>query len=218
MAYGTSNYSGTTILDETAQAGDMRFTVYGEVGYYGSVKFTGAGDMSAAGIVVIDGGVQFTGTGVMSASGMAFYALKFLTEPQVVVRSPVATHVIVLSPTASGAAHIEPEPPAATKVERLVKIDVGDAGECKVIADELIARWGREQVSISGDISLNVRLKFKEKILVVVARAGIGDLFILQRKEHKILRMTTSVVCGDIILDDSELLARIIEALNKGVI
>lgn len=167
---------------------------------------------------IISGEALFSSSGNITAIGHVLSTLNFLAEPSVTVRAPVATHVTVKSPTNSYTADTS----EATKIERIVQIVTGDEAVCQSIAEELIVRWGRQQVSVSGVIPLDVRLKFKEKIHIKIPQAGIDEPLTLQRKEHDIIGETTSIVCGDIILDDSELIARIdilidaiVEQLNK---
>ncbi len=139
---------------------------------------------------------------------------QFLEDPQVRIQSPIATHIIVKSPTHSATAVLDPEPSADTKIERLVKIDSGDVAACQTIADELLDRWGRDQVSVTGVIPLNVLMKFKQKVFVVIPESKISDSLTVQSKKHNITNISTRVVLGDIILDQDELLSRIIEELG----
>ena len=145
--------------------------------------------------------------------------LYFIDEPSIQTQGPQATHVTVRiknsSPVVEYTSHTTPEVNADKKVERLVEIDSGDASVCQTVSEQLVARWGREQVSISGDINLVVSLSFKEKVRVVDAQTGIDGDYVLQEKEHDINNMKTNVKLGDIILNDSELLARILDKLKK---
>ena len=160
--------------------------------------------------------VNISGAGDISAAGSSYFPLNFLAEPQATVRAPIATHITVKSPTNSYTAIISPTPTEATKIERIVNIDTGNATVCQAIAEELIGRWGRQQVSVSGVIPLDVRLKFKEKLHIKIPQAGIDEPLTLQRKQHDVFAGTTSIVCGDIILDDNELIARMLQDLiNK---
>jgi hypothetical protein len=84
---------------------------------------------------------------------------------------------------------------------------------CQNIAEQLIARWGAEQKSVTGKIPLNLTLDLKQKIHVQIAEAGIDEEMILQKKEHDLNAGTTTLTLGDIILDDAELIARIIDDL-----
>ncbi len=138
--------------------------------------------------------------------------LYFTEEPQVNIRSQYATDVIVVSPTHS---HTASQGVANdVKVERRVEIDEGDAAVCQAVAEELLSRWGSEQRSVAGNVMLNVMLRFKERPHVVVPQAGIDGYMVIQRKEHNIAQGLTNVTCGDIILSDSELLARILEDME----
>lgn len=141
----------------------------------------------------------------------------FLKDPSVSTQSPQATHVIVRvrGTSIEASAYISPEPPVEKRIIRLVIIDAGTIEVCQTVANALINRWGREQKSVKGTIPLNVRLSFKDKVRVRVPQAGIDEDMTLQRKEHSITGAETSIMCGDIILGDSELIARIIDDLLK---
>jgi len=204
--WSTSSYTGTTR--------DPFLSIDYSTAVPGAVIFTGAGDMSASGLVKIPGAVAFTGEGDMSAAGIVYRYIRFLAAPRVTTRMAFATHVIVQSPTNEGTANITPEPAAAVRIYRLINIDSGDAALCTAVAAQLIISWGADRVSVQGVIPLDVQLLFKTKIQVVVPEAALDSALILQRKEHDILKSTTSIVCGDIILSDDELLARILDELN----
>jgi hypothetical protein len=143
----------------------------------------------------------------------------FIDEPSITISGLQATHLTVRikdsSPVVEYTAHDTPETSADKKIQRLLEIDAGTITTCQTVAEQLISRWGREQVSISGDIDLNVTLDFKEKIRIIDADSGIDGEYILQQKEHDLANMKTKIVVGDIILDDNELLARILEKLSK---
>lgn len=208
-------HGGNHFYNGTAYAtADAYFYVYGDDGIYGSVEFTGAGDMSADGLVTVYGSVEFTGAGDMSAAGVVTRGINFLKPPKVTTRMAFATHVIVNSPTNTGTANITPEPAAAARIYRLINIDSGDAALCSAVAAELITRWGKDQVSVKGDIPLDVQLLFMTKVQIIVPEAALNSALILQRKEHDILNSKTNIVCGDIILSDDELLARILDELG----
>jgi hypothetical protein len=139
------------------------------------------------------------------------YILHFLEEPQVNIQAPSATHVKVKSPTNEYTANNSPA--SGHEVYQLVEIDEGNATVCQNIAEQLIARWGAEQKSVTGKIPLNLTLDLKQKIHVQIAEAGIDEEMILQKKEHDLNAGTTTLTLGDIILDDAELIARIIDDL-----
>ena len=141
---------------------------------------------------------------------VAIQTLYFIETPSVDTRGPQATHVTVKSPTNEHTANLEGITDDK-KIERLVEIDGGDASACEVVANELLDRWGREQVSVSGQVNLTVVLDFKEKVKIVVPEAGIDGEYTLQKKAHDVTGMTTRITCGDIILSDNELLARILD-------
>ena len=146
-------------------------------------------------------------------------SIYFINEPSITLQGPQATHVTVRvkdsNPVVQYIAHTTPEVDANKKVERMIEIDSGDAAVCQTVAEQLIARWGREQVSISGEINLIVSLSFKEKIHVIDTYNGIDGDYVLQQKEHDVNNMITRITLGDIILNDSELLARILDKLKK---
>ena len=88
----------------------------------------------------------------------------FLQNPNVKTQAPQANSVTLRSPSAEYTATTDPAPTNDELIERLVEIDEGDSATCQAIAEELIATWGREQKSISGEINLTVTLDFKQKI------------------------------------------------------
>jgi hypothetical protein len=147
------------------------------------------------------------------------HTLYFIEEPQVVILGPQATHVTVRvknsSPVVEHTAHVTPEPGPDKIIERLVEIDSGTASTCQAVAEQLVTRWGREQKTVTGNINLTVTLSFKEKVYIIIPDAGIDEEMILQEKSHNVTEAITTITCGDIILDDSELLARILDELGK---
>lgn len=182
-----------------------------------SCILTGSGILSGNAVLISDTemiSATLTGSGVLSGNVVIGPVQLFIREPRVKKQGLIATHVIVKSPTNEASAHITPEPGIATKIERMVKILEGDATACQEVADELIAKWGREQISVTGPIDLTVTLLFKQKVLTVVEKANVNSNLILQRKEHNILDSSTTVVLGDIILSDDELIARILEGIE----
>ena len=194
---------------------DMAFKVYGDSSVYGTGEFTGAGEISADGLVVKFATGSFGGIGTLSGNGIVLATRFFIKEPKVIRDPPIATHVIVRSPTNEATANTTPEVEAEVMVERLVNIPEGDETACQVVADELILKWGREQVSIVGIVDLIVTLLFKQKVYINIPQSRVDGIYILQRKEHSITSSTTSVVFGDIILSDEELIARILEGIEN---
>lgn len=180
-----------------------------------SGTLTGTGDMTGTLRVLRYLSGTLTGAGDMSGTLRVLMYSHFLGAPTVTVRTPVATHVTVRSPTHSYTAHITPEPPVGTKIERIEEVSAGDAAVCQSVAEALIARWGRTQLSVEGAIPLDLRLRFKQKLHVTIPQAGIDGVMVLQRKEHDVFAGTTAVTLGDIILDDSELIARILQDLTN---
>ena len=141
------------------------------------------------------------------------YLINFIKTPQVNRRAPQANAVTVESPTAeytATASGLSED----KKIERLVEIDEGDISVCQEVAEELLSRWSRELKSVSGLILLNQDLVFRKKAMININEAMIEDEdMVIQKLEHDIIAQTTLVICGDIILDDAELLARILENL-----
>ena len=142
----------------------------------------------------------------------ALQLLYFLEAPNVQIRGPQATHITVQSPTNEYTASLGGITDDK-KIERLVEIDEGNAGNCQVVAEQLLARWGREQVSVSGAVNLAVTLSFREEVKIIIPEANINQGMVLQKKEHDVTGARTIVTCGDIILGDTELLARILDEL-----
>jgi len=140
--------------------------------------------------------------------------LYFIEEPQIRTQGVIATHVTVRSPSAEYTAEI-PLTPAENTIERLVEIKEGNADTCQAVAEGLLDRWGREQLSITGRVPLVVTLRFKELVKVFISSAEIDGDYILQRKEHNLSQFETRVTVGDIILSDDELIARIMEELEE---
>ncbi len=99
-------------------------------------------------------------------------------------------------------------------VERVMDIDSGDADVCRAVAEALIDRWGHEQASVSGKVTMAVTIRFDRKVRVIIPEAGLNADMIPQRKEHDIVDQSTTVTVGDIILGDAELLARILDDLD----
>ena len=89
-------------------------------------------------------------------AGYSPNVLRFLQEPVVSIQNPVATHVIVTSPTNTYTAYITPEPAAADRIERAVTISEGNATVCQAVAEALIERWGVEQITVTGRIPLTL--------------------------------------------------------------
>jgi len=144
----------------------------------------------------------------------AIQTLYFLEEPDVNTEGPKANSVTVKSPTAEYTANTDPAPNPDELIERTIEIDEGDQATCQEIAEALVDRWGKEQKSVSGNVNLTVTLKFKEKVHVIVPESGIDEDMPLQKKEHDVTGRTTIVTCGDIILSDDELLARILDEMG----
>jgi hypothetical protein len=142
--------------------------------------------------------------------------LRFLEAPTVDITNPIATHVIVTSPTNTYTAHTTPEAAAADMIERAVTIAEGNATVCQAVAEALIARWGVEQISVTGKIPLMLTLDFKEYVHITIPYANIDTDMQLQRKIHTILSNDTytTITLGNISVDANELIARILDELG----
>lgn len=138
----------------------------------------------------------------------------FISEPEINRKGPKANSVTVRSPSAEYTAFVDPAPSNEELIERMVEIDEGDATTCQIIAEALVDRWSGEQKNVTGNINLTVTLKFKEKIRVINNSIGLDEEMILQKKEHDVTGGITTITCGDIILSDDELLARILDDLK----
>jgi len=141
------------------------------------------------------------------------YMLRFIEPPTVRREYPKANRVIVKSPDAEYTASVS-DISEDQMIERIVEIDAGGAGVCKEAAERLLERWSRINVSIEGDVRLAVGLSFKERVKVWIEDSQLtGQFYPLQSVEHDVVAQKTRVVCGDIILSDEELLARILDDL-----
>ena len=160
-------------------------------------------------------GIMFARVRIHAIGGgqMDAEILYFIEEPSIKTQGVIATHVTVRSPSAEYTAEI-PLTPAENTIERLVEIKEGNADTCQAVAEGLLDRWGREQVSITGRVPLVVTLRFKELVKVYIPSADIDDDYVLQRKEHNLSSFETSITVGDIILSDEELMARIFEEME----
>lgn len=141
------------------------------------------------------------------------YLLRFIEPPTVRREYPKANRVIVKSPSSEYTA-TSPEISEDHIIERLVEIDAGSVGVCREVAERLLERWSRINVSVEGEVRLAVGLSFKEKVKVFIDESNLsGEYLPLRSAEHNVVDHTTRVVCGDIILSDEELLARILDDL-----
>ena len=141
------------------------------------------------------------------------YLLYFLEPPQTKIQSPSANSVTVKSPTAEYTA----EPfnlSADKKVERVVEIDEGDVNVCRIVAEKLLNRWNRELKSVEGVIPINQDLDFEQMIRVEIDESMTDEDMPIQELQHDVINQTTQIKAGDIILNDNELLARILENIN----
>jgi hypothetical protein len=200
--------------DETGTDKDPKLTI----DYY-----IGGGSESTTKISAIGGGYQALYGGSESAvhikavgAGYAPNVLRFLQEPVVSIQNPVATHVIVTSPTNTYTAYVTPEPAAADRIERAVTISEGNATVCQAVAEALIARWGVEQITVTGRIPLTLILDFKEYVYISIPFAGIAQEMQLQSKVHTIGSSDayTTVTLGSVYVGDNELIARILEEMG----
>lgn len=185
--------------------------------------YIGGGSESTIGISANGAGYQALYGGSESAvhikavgAGYAPNVLRFLQEPVVSIQNPVATHVIVTSPTNTYTAYVTPEPAAADRIERAVTISEGNATVCQAVAEALIARWGVEQITVTGRIPLTLILDFKEYVYISIPFAGISQEMQLQSKVHTIGSSDTytTVTLGSVYVGDNELIARILEEMG----
>ena len=139
--------------------------------------------------------------------------LYFIDEPSIQTQGVIATHITVRSPSAEFTASI-PATPTENMIERIIEIKEGNSATCQAVAEGLLERWGREQLTITGRVPLVVTLRFKQLVKVYIPVAGIDDEFVLQRKEHDLSSFETRVTVGDIVLSDEELFARILEEME----
>ena len=183
----------------------------------------GGGSESTVGISADGAGYQALYGGSESkvyikavGAGYSPNVLRFLQEPVVSIQNPVATHVIVTSPTNTYTAYIAPEPAAADRIERAVTISEGNATVCQAVAEALIARWGVEQITVKGRIPLTLILDFKEYVYISIPFAGISEEMQLQSKVHTIGSSDTytTVTLGSVYVGDNELIARILEEMG----
>lgn len=159
------------------------------------------------------GSVSVTAEG--GGRGIVIY--QFISDPTVKLQQPVATHVKVVSPdyTTGYTAVISPAPSADKAKYRFVEIPEGDSTVCQQVAESLLAKWSVERKNVVGKISLNFALKFEEYVYVVIPQAGIDEELIIQKLVHNISNMTTTMTLGDdVLLNDDELIARIIDELS----
>jgi len=182
-----------------------------------SGNLTGAGILSASLIVEKFISGAFGGIGTLSVNNLKIIStIYFLELPQITKDTMIATHVTVKSPTNEVTVHITPEPDPGDRIERIVNIDSGNSTVCTAVGNELLIKWGKEQINIRGKIPLTVTLTFMQKLSVYVKQANISTNLVLQKKEHDVLDASTTVTMGDIQLSDDELVSRIFEdLLNK---
>lgn len=200
--------------DRTGTSQDPKLTIE----YY-----IGGGSESMVGISADGAGYQALYGGSESkvyikavGAGYSPNVLRFLQEPVVSIQNPVATHVIVTSPTNTYTAYITPEPAAADRIERAVTISEGNATVCQAVAEALIERWGVEQITVTGRIPLTLILDFKEYVYISIPFAGISQEMQLQSKVHTIGSSDTytTVTLGSVYVGDNELIARILEEMG----
>lgn len=137
--------------------------------------------------------------------------IKFINTPEVIKKEITANRVIVKSSTASYTAQTD-DLSQDNLIEKQMNIDEGDEGVCEQVAKALLEEWGRRKVSIRGQIKLNQGLIFEKKTYIIIPEGKIEGPHKVQKLEHNIDNYTTTCIVGDILLSDSELLARI---LNK---
>ena len=133
-------------------------------------------------------------------------------EPPTVTRMPArASRVIVKSPEGEGMAQM-PDISEDQIIERIIEIDKGGDSVCQQTAERLLERWKDEKINVEGDVRLVVGLSFKERVKVFIEESNLNGVYLnLNSVEHDVINQTSRVNCGDIILDDAELLARILD-------
>ena len=203
--------------DETGTDKDPKLTITYTLAAEGGAE-------SVVNISAIGGGYEALYGGALSTvnitaigGGNVLNILRFLEAPTVDITNPIATHVIVTSPTNTYTAHTTPEAAAADMIERAVTISEGNATVCQTVAEALIARWGVEQITVSGKIPLTLILDFKQYVHIQIPYAGIDADMQLQRKIHTIESNDTytSVVLGTVYVGENELIARILEEIGS---
>ncbi len=138
--------------------------------------------------------------------------IRFLEIPTIRQQRTLATHVKVISEETLASYTAEtPNTPIENMIERVVYIKEGDAGVCQTVAERLLEKWGHKQTSVIGKIPMTVSLDFREKVRVVAPTLNFDEEVVIQKKEHSVADYSTRITCGDIILSDNELLARILE-------
>ena len=136
----------------------------------------------------------------------------FIEPPSIKQREVKANRVIVKSPEAEYTAET-PSISEDNRIERLVTIEEGGVNVCKQVAESLLEEWSRKKVSITGKIKLNQGIKFEKEVYLIVPEGNINKTYKVQKLNHDVDNYTTSIIAGDLILSDSELLARILEKI-----
>lgn len=200
--------------EQTGTTQDPKLTVEYYIG--GGSESTVGISSDGAGYQALYGGSESKVYIKAVGAGYSPNILRFLQEPVVSIQNPVATHVIVTSPTNTYTAYITPEPAAADRIERAVTISEGNATVCQAVAEALIARWGVEQITVTGRIPLTLILDFKEYVYISIPFAGISQEMQLQSKIHTIGSSDTytTVTLGSVYVGDNELIARILEEMG----
>lgn len=146
-------------------------------------------------------------------------SIYYIEDPSVTLKSPQATEITVSSATNSVTVDTTdlgwPAVSADKKIQKRIEIDEDiDAAGCQEIGETLLGKWGKESKTVVGVVDLTVTTTFKNKIRIINVEAGIDEEMILQRKEHNITESKTTLVCGDIVISDNELLSRLLEELS----
>lgn len=140
----------------------------------------------------------------------------FLEAPVIKTGDIRANVVTVKSPSASYTA-TQKNLSKDDYIERVLDIDEGDINVCRIIAEKLLELWGRPTKNLTGEIQLRQNLHFKQKVVIIIPGDNFRERMQVQKISHDIIAQKTGVTCGDIILSDNELLARIIEERKKKV-
>ncbi len=190
-------FSGLAIQNKTADGGYAELTI----------ESFGVGSRV---VDVIPGGYgQLTIEPFGQGSAKLTEDLYFIDNPTIQTQAILATHLYITSPTHQVIVSL-PGIADENRIEKLVNIGAGNAETCQAIGEQLLEKWGRTQRSVSGEVDLVVTTKFKQKMRVWVPSANIDEFMALQKKEHNIVDERTRLTLGDIILNESEYLARVL--------
>lgn len=133
----------------------------------------------------------------------------FTDVPDIQIREVKANRVIVESPSASYTAETD-NISQDNIIEKQVRLKEGDSNVCKQVAEALLNEWFRNKKSIIGEIQLNQGINFDKKVFLIIPENNENTSYRVQKITHNIDDYTTTLIAGDIIYSDNELLARIL--------